>query len=110
MDTFTIKNIDETTGNVTVAFSVDNKDQVIANLPLDTKENLVLALTQYDVAYVQGLQAVTPTVGTAPSDVSSLIGASTVVDPTIIPVADAPVDPEPEVILPEVVVDTQTIS
>lgn len=66
-DTYTIKKIDTVTGNTTVSFSVDGKDQVIANLPVGDAAALDQALSDYLDAYKAGLA----------------IEAATVVDPVV---------------------------
>ena len=59
---FTITNIDEETGNVSVVFDVDGKEQSIANLPVGDKQSLMDALTNYGIAYEVGLSQSTVTI------------------------------------------------
>jgi len=51
---FTIKKIDEATGNVTVSFDVDDKDQNIAGLSIYDEGSLLQELREYGEAYARG--------------------------------------------------------
>lgn len=53
-----ITKIDKNTGNVTIAFPVDSKVQVLANLPIDDANALEQYLIDYQTAYIDGLSSV----------------------------------------------------
>lgn len=54
-NTYTIVGINQT-GDVTVKFDVDNKEQTIGGLPLQSPEALKVSIDNYLQAYKQGLQ------------------------------------------------------
>ena len=94
-DSYKITKIDQTTGDVTVTYSVDNKSQTISNLPIDDAQALTQALSDYGIAYKQGLAV--EAIPTPPSAVTALVGkAQSVVDSNVpvtppTPLVQAPV-------------------
>lgn len=68
--TFTIKKINKD-GSIDVSFSVDKKMQNISGFPIDDAEALQSALGDYEIAYMAGLEIVTPVIS---DDVTALVG------------------------------------
>lgn len=58
METYKVTKIDNETGDITVTFSIDGKEQIISGLPVDKTpvENFKKAISEYFVAYKQGIQ------------------------------------------------------
>jgi len=64
-------------GTVKVKFSVDNKVQTIANMPVNDADALSTALSDYGVAYEAGLAKVAPV--EVAQEVADLVGVEVAV-------------------------------
>lgn len=76
-DTYTIKSIDQSTGNVKVVFDCDGKEQTLGGAPLDDADQLKSFLTTYLSAYKQGKKTEEVKVD---SSVSDLVGKKQTAD------------------------------